>query len=102
MSEEILKVFLSDLQTIRVTCSHCRVTMEMSLANLADRMRENKCPIGICGEGFSLATPTERGDYNAFVELEKAIRHLNKIDAKVKVEFSVKVPSRAGDTPAKS
>ncbi len=90
MSEEILKVFLADLKTIRVTCGKCKVTMEMSLANLAERMRLNKCPIGICGEDFSFAAPAAQGDYNAFVELEKAFRHLDNIKGKVTIEFPVK------------
>lgn len=101
MSEEILKVFLADLQTIRVTCVNCKITMEMNLTTLGERMQRNECPVGVCQQKFSFVSKVAPGDYNAFVNLEKSLRHLQEMEdqEKIKIEFPVKIGD--GSQPAK-
>jgi hypothetical protein len=84
MSEEILKVFLADLKTVRVVCQHCKAVIELDVAAAGPTLRPNACPL--CKDDFSL-----NNDYNAFVELTRLVHHLELIKDKVTVEFPVKL-----------
>jgi hypothetical protein len=96
MSEEILKVFLEDLKTIRFVCQHCSAIIEMDVQSLQARIQENACPL--CHETFNMSGSVPSGQspkYQPLHELAKAFRYLESVKHAVKIEFPVKIKSEA-------
>ena len=89
MSEEILKVFLADLRTVRVTCQKCKTTVECDIEGIGQRLSRNMCPI--CSNDFTFGPTTGPNDYNPFRALAELFKHLEAVKNQAKVEFPVKV-----------
>jgi len=91
MSEEILKVFLHDMLTVRVVCQACGSVIEMKVDELKARFKDH-CPV--CNKDFG---PPVRHTgvpvVNALHELESVFRALAAAQAQNQftVEFPVKI-----------
>ena len=93
MSEEILKVFLDDLKTIRFVCQSCKNVIEAEVTSLQSLFQDNKCPL--CNETFDrsggTAPPGHSPTYRPLHELAKAFRYLESVKHAVQIEFPVKI-----------
>src|ERR1022692_411861 len=93
MSEEILKVFLEDLKTIRFLCQHCKAIVESDVAGLQSLIHDNKCPL--CNNTFDRSgnVNPSHSTYQPFHELAKVFKYLEAVKHAVKIEFPVKIKS---------
>lgn len=87
MSEEILRVFLDDLKTIRIACQHCGVVIEVDVKALKKTIGKNECPA--CNSDFTRAGNVP--GYYPLHELAKIFSYLDAIKGDVKIEFPVKI-----------
>lgn len=90
MSEEILKVFLDDLKTIRVVCQQCGVTIEVDVQSLKKTLGTNKCPA--CQHDFS--RPGGPPGYYPLHELAKIFNYMDAVKGDVTIEFPVKIKEK--------
>jgi hypothetical protein len=67
MTEEILRILLSDLATVRITCAKCKVVSEMQTSKLFDAFsREKKCPH--CSQPFDARVIRSLNDLSRAIE----------------------------------
>jgi hypothetical protein len=92
MSEEVLRIFLSDLTTIRITCQRCNTTIETNVADVGRRMKATfqKCPF--CNSDFliSRAPGSPGANYDGFSALAETFAFLQSIKDQAAIEFPVK------------
>ena len=92
MSEKLLKILLSELNTVRLVCqgkrqdgAPCGATIEMPLDRL-DSAFAMRCACQFCGTPFAVSSPDGTAK-SPFPELVAAFRNLNAISRNVRVEF---------------
>lgn len=90
MSEQVMTVKLSDLQTVRIVCQLCGGTVEVAAKGITNKLGGNECPL--CGESF-LVDKYDVKTLLPFVRLKDLFEEIDKIKSKVKIEFAIKVPS---------
>jgi len=85
MSEKLLRLFLSELTTIRIINQSplCGAVTEIAVEQLGKAFRQAACPV--CGNPFSQQT----GDPSPFGPLADAIQKLNALESQVKVQFVI-------------
>ena len=88
MSEEILRVFLEDLKTLRIVCQQCGAVIELDAGVAGVKMKANECPV--CHAGFSLTNGVDPSECNPFRELARVFAYLETVKSKVKIEFPIK------------
>jgi hypothetical protein len=75
MTEEILRILLSDLSTVRIKCAKCSVVTEMALDKLAAAF-EDKSRCSHCGHEFD-------------EELRRAFKMLSNAVSKLRAPFEL-------------
>lgn len=90
MSEKILRIFLDELDTVRIVCQHanCGGIIEYPLERLRAKFQNvNECPL--CKEDFG-------GRGSPLYALAEAIENLKFVSKRVKVEFVLDDPTPIG------
>jgi NAD-dependent SIR2 family protein deacetylase len=89
MTEEILRILLSDLSTVRITCAKCSVVTELPTSKLPTAFELHKrCPH--CQQELS------PGLLRAFTWFGEGIAELSRDDMKQQatIEFVSRIPAR--------
>lgn len=91
MSETLLKILLSELDTVRVRCmaTDCKAITEVRLADVSRAFQGAKCPV--CGAEFD----SQSGTQSALAALARAVRNTQAAADKYQVEFVL--PQRSPD-----
>ncbi len=91
MSEHVLRVLLSELQTIRLLCQNprCGATVEFQLDRW-DRIAPTGFECPVCKERFHTSSEDAT---NCLKLLAEAVQGFCKAKDKVKVEFIIKEPA---------
>jgi hypothetical protein len=79
MVEHILKINVSELQVVRLTCRQCKATAEMKIDALTDRTTKCTCPF--CQKPYLYGG--DRAGGTPFEELRqslKSVREANNLD----------------------
>jgi hypothetical protein len=94
MSEEVLRVLLKDLETVRVRCMECDSVVEVSIQKLSMIFGRQVCPC--CQSQFyDRDKERERGQIgNPFEKLAEALDLFAEVKGKMAVEFQVAKPSQ--------
>jgi hypothetical protein len=95
MSEEILKVFLHDMLTVRIVCLGCQSVIEMNMDQLKARFRDC-CPV--CAKPFvPPIVKTGVPVVNPLHELENVFRAIAV--AQTQNQFTVEFPVKIKNDP---
>lgn len=84
MTEQILKIRLDELNTVRVTCGKCAVVVEVAADRLGDTFARSQC--SHCGQLFP-----DFGGVSPLAQLDAAIQRTKQIAKQVGVEFVIAV-----------
>jgi hypothetical protein len=104
MSEHLWKILLAELETVCVTCNHCKTEFGFPLANLEQAFLTREggaeswacphCHAQVQGESSGAAT------HGPFSPLLRALRTLKDLQGKIRVQFVVRKedspPAREG------
>ena len=86
MSEEILRVMLSELGTVRVVCKSCQAVTEIAADRLPAIFDAKRCPC--CHTDFDIS------NRNGFKELAAALALLASMESRVGIEFVIPQPHK--------
>lgn len=89
MSEEILRVLLSDLTHVRVACKHCDAVVEVTAARITDIENCPCCRKVLHDKGSDAKAGT------GFFELSEALKLLSA-NSRARIEFVVRQPPASG------
>ena len=94
VSEEILRIWLEELATVRIVCRHdeCGRVYEMPVGKLAEGKQDFKC---VCGTVLRLYDKAAGAMTDGFADLAAAIAAIKKISA-VRCEFVLPVSREGG------
>jgi len=98
MSETVLKLWLAELETLRLVCQQCGTASEIPITRFAkneSRSQGANCPgcgsmIRRPGDAMGMSPPED-----AFDQLAKAWHALNAVESHFRVEFIVKDKPKA-------
>ena len=89
VSETILKILLSELASVRLTCQRCKAVAEVPIDVLGDRKQGITCPG--CGAVASVGGRHQPDALDALAEAAKGLKQFRGFD----VAFVVPVPAPA-------
>jgi hypothetical protein len=86
MTERFQRISVTELDTVRITCLHCKITTELSIDSI-HKAAEN-------GDCVHCKSPLfEKGvGVGSLQQLKNAIRSIKEASDRVRVEFSIREP----------
>ena len=84
MVEHIMKINVSELLVVRLTCKRCKTTAEMKIDALTDRTKDCRCPF--CENPYLAGGAVPTG--TPFEKLRESLRHLREAN-NLDMEFVV-------------
>ncbi|HLK60045.1 MAG TPA: hypothetical protein VKU00_26025 [Chthonomonadaceae bacterium] len=84
MSEQLLKVLLEEIKSVRVICQKCHTIVELPIEAIGEKFASQQCPF--CKNSFTVAGVVPPDPFHT---LALALQSLQKISSQVKIEFVV-------------
>jgi hypothetical protein len=81
MSEQVLRILLSEIQTVRVICQKCKTVVEVPIENMKVTFANGECHF--CHASFNTMNIP---NYDALGDLARAITEANRLSS-VSVEM---------------
>ena len=86
-----MKVFLADLNTIRIRCNKCGLLMELEISQVDTLLSQSQCQCLNCHANFLMPGRTSPQGSSPLHHLALALFQLDAMKAHFQIEFPVKI-----------